>query len=135
MDDQALPNHEIEVTAGPGAAASARTAVAQLGVPQLRQQMDDVQLALSEIVTNAVCHGRLRWDIDAVRIIVGTGQDRVRVTVEQPTVAEGVTIREPWLSKEDAGGFGLLLVDQLADDWGHDRGPPGRVWFEFGKRW
>lgn len=91
----------------------------------------DVQLATSEIATNAVRHGRLRQDIDALRISAGTGRDAVRVTVEQPTVAS-VRIEEPRLG-EDAGGFGLHVVD-IADDWGHDPGPPGRVWFEFSKQ-
>jgi anti-sigma regulatory factor (Ser/Thr protein kinase) len=131
MEDQADPKHEIEITAGPEAAASARAAVAQLAVVPLRRRMDDVQLAISEVVTNAVIHGGLRWDIDAVRIVVGRGHDRVRVTVEQRTIAAGVRIGEPRLGEENPGGFGLHLVDQLADNWGHDPGPPGRVWFEF----
>jgi anti-sigma regulatory factor (Ser/Thr protein kinase) len=132
MEDQANPQQETEVIAGPGAAASARAAVAQMVASHLQQRMDDVQLAASEIVTNAVRHGRLRQDIDTVRISVGTGRNVVRVTVEQPTVAS-VRIEEPRLG-EDPGGFGLHLVDHVADDWGHDPGPPGRVWFEFSKQ-
>jgi anti-sigma regulatory factor (Ser/Thr protein kinase) len=132
MEDQGLPEHEIEVTAGPEAASSARAAIAQLGISQLRERMDDLHLAISELVTNAVRHGDLRWDVDVVRIIVGAGQDSVRVTVEQPTIAYGVTIGDVRLAEDDPGGFGLRLVDRLADGWGHDPGPPGRVWFEFG---
>jgi hypothetical protein len=64
---------------------------------------------------------------------VGTDPDKVRVTVEQPTVAD-VRIEEPRFEKENPGGFGLRLVDQVVDSWGHDPGPPGRVWLEFGKR-
>jgi anti-sigma regulatory factor (Ser/Thr protein kinase) len=133
MEDQAFTKREIEVIAGPEAAASARAAVAQMGVLQLHERMDEVQLAVSEVVTNAVRHGRLRQDVDAVRITVGTGPDKVRVTVEQPTVAD-VMIEEPRFDKENPGGFGLHLVDQVVDNWGHDPGPPGRVWLEFGKR-
>jgi anti-sigma regulatory factor (Ser/Thr protein kinase) len=132
MDDEDVSQQEIQVIAGPEAAASARGAIADLGVSLLRERMDDVQLAISEIVTNAVRHGRLRQDIDAVRITVGTGHDAVRVTVEQPTVAS-VRIEEPRLGGEDPGGFGLHLVDHVADGWGHDPGPPGRVWFEFSR--
>jgi anti-sigma regulatory factor (Ser/Thr protein kinase) len=131
MDEQVGPQHEIEVIAGPEAPASARAAVARLGMLQLEKRMADVQLAISEVVTNAVRHGGLRWDLDRVRITVGAGQDTVRVTVEQPTIAEGVKIEEPPLRMENPGGFGLRLVDQVADHWGHDHGPPGRVWFEF----
>jgi anti-sigma regulatory factor (Ser/Thr protein kinase) len=131
MGDPAVPQHEIEVIAGPEAAASARAAVAHLGMLQLQKRMADVKLALSEVVTNAVRHGALRWDVDQVRIIVGAGQDAVRVTVEQPTIAEGVRIHEPRVGSVNPGGFGLRLVDQVVDHWGHDPGPPGRVWFEF----
>lgn len=60
-----------EVIAGPGASASARAAVAQMVASHVQQRTDDVQLATSEIVTNAVRHGRLRQDVDAVRISVG----------------------------------------------------------------
>ncbi len=134
MDDKALAEHEIEVVAGPEAAALARARVAQLGVLYLQHRMRDVQLAVSEIVTNAVRHGGLRPDVDAVRITVGTGEDSVTITVEQPTIAEGVEVVEPRLQEGDPGGFGLRLVDQVADSWGHDPGPPGRVWLKFRRR-
>jgi anti-sigma regulatory factor (Ser/Thr protein kinase) len=133
MEDEGIARHEIEVVAGPDAAAAARAAVAQLGVLQFHQRLGDVQLAISEVVTNAVRHGGLRGGVDAVRITVGTGQDTVRITVEQPTIAEGVAVVEPRLEEENPGGFGLRLVDEVADNWGHESGPPGRVWLEFEK--
>jgi len=133
MEDKTLAEHEIEVVAGPEAAAVARARVARLGVLQLQRRMPDVQLAVSEIVTNAVRHGGLREGVDAVRITVGTGEDSVTITVEQPTKAEGVEIGEPRLQEDDPGGFGLHLVDQVADSWGHDAGPPGRVWLTFAR--
>jgi anti-sigma regulatory factor (Ser/Thr protein kinase) len=131
MEDEALAKHEIEIVAGPDAAALARARVAQLNVLQLHHRMPDVQLAVSEIVTNAVRHGGLRTDVDAVRITVGTGEESVTITVEQPTIAAGVRVAEPRLQKENPGGFGLRLVDQIADSWGHEPGPPGRVWLKF----
>ena len=127
-----VPQLEIEVIAGAEAAAFARAAVAQLGgVSELEERLDAVRLSISEVVTNAVRHGGLRPEIDAVRITVGTGPDKVRITVEQPTAAD-VRVGQPRLGGEP-GGFGLQLVDRVADGWGHDPGPPGRVWIEFGK--
>ncbi len=133
MEDKALAQHEIEVVAGPEAAAVARARVAHLGVLQLQRRMVDVQLAVSEIVTNAVRHGGLREGVDAVRIIVGSAEESVTITVEQPTIAEGLEVGEPRLQQDDPGGFGLRLVDQVADSWGHDPGPPGRVWLTFAR--
>jgi anti-sigma regulatory factor (Ser/Thr protein kinase) len=132
MEGQTLAQLEIQVVAGPQAAASARAAVARLGVLPLQHRIDDVQLAISEVVTNAVRHGGLRTDIDAVRITVRTGEKAVRIAVEQSAAVEGLTIQQP-LAGLEPGGFGLRLVDQVSDNWGYDRGPPGRVWFEFGR--
>jgi len=41
-----------------------------LGVLQLQHRIDDVQLAISDVVTNAVRYGGLRPDIDPVRVTV-----------------------------------------------------------------
>jgi anti-sigma regulatory factor (Ser/Thr protein kinase) len=129
--DRAVSQHDIDVIAGPGAAASARHAVAALGEFQVRQRIDAVQLATSELVTNAVRHGDLRHDVDPIHITVRIGDQSLSVTVEQPTAAADVGVAEGRLGSEDAGGFGLRLVDQLVDKWGYDPGPPGHVWFEF----
>lgn len=82
-----------------------------------------LELVVSELFTNAVVHGRgpiqarLSVERDCVRVEIidhGGGQPRLR----PPT--------EP-------GGWGLRLVDQLADAWGSDVGD-GRtlVWAEHG---
>src|SRR5689334_15349761 len=97
MEYGALGEHEIEVVAGPEAAAVARARVAQLGVLELQHRMADVQLAISEIVTNAVRHGGLSEGVDAVRISVGSGEDAVTITVEQPTSVEALEVGEPRL--------------------------------------
>ena len=132
MEDHDIPRHEIEVTAGPQSAAQARAALAHIAAAYLdERRIEDVQLALTEVVTNAVGHGGLRPDIDAIRITVGTGIRSFRLMVEQPTVVEGLQIREPQRTDADElGGLGLRLVDHLADNWGHDPGPPGRAWFD-----
>jgi hypothetical protein len=55
--DRAVSQHDIDVVAGPEAAAAARHAIAALGELQVRQRIDAVQLATSELVTNAIRHG------------------------------------------------------------------------------
>jgi signal transduction histidine kinase len=85
-----------------------------------------VALVVTELVTNAVVHGRARpvlrvaWDGDVVRIEVeddGPGRPTLRP-----------------MSATTTSGRGLALVDQIADDWGiieADPDAPGRrkaVW-------
>jgi anti-sigma regulatory factor (Ser/Thr protein kinase) len=101
--------------------------------PTLGERHADARLALSEIVANAVRHAGLR-DFDVVGMVIEADEDHVRVEVEQRTSAADVRLVEPNLEGSDrVGGFGLRLVDQTADRWGYEAGPPGRVWFEFGR--
>lgn len=99
--------------------------------PTLGERHDDAHLALSEIADNAVRHAGLR-DREVVRMVIEADEDHVRVEVEQRTSATEVRLVEPSTEGPDrVGGFGLRLVDQIADTWGYEAGPPGRVWFEF----
>lgn len=80
------------------------------------------QLLVSELVTNALQHGRGRID---VRIDRSPGQLRVSVDDEsraQPVVRSG--------DIDDDGGRGLLIVETLASSWGVRRSGRGKsVWF------
>ena len=103
--------------------------------PVLNERADDARLAISEIAANAVMHGQLRPGQDALRLLIDADDDRVRIELEQVTAAVGVRVVEPRL--EDAirvGGFGLRIIEQTADEWGVETGPPGHVWFEFRSR-
>jgi anti-sigma regulatory factor (Ser/Thr protein kinase) len=102
----ALPRH-------PGAAAEARRFIAGLlrkrGVPS--QTLENATLVSSELVTNAYRHGEGEIELrvalldDRLRIeVVDAGQDQV------PAVREQV--------QDEAGGWGLRIVDQLALQWG-----------------
>jgi CheY-like chemotaxis protein len=90
-----------------------------------RQLLDDVQLLVSELVTNAVVHARsdaqvaVRLLPDALRIEV---VDRGRPHLPAPSVPE----------RADAeSGRGLFLVEQLATAWGVEPIDGGKsVWFE-----
>ncbi len=82
-------------------------------------------LLTSELVTNAVLHGRSRAVLDAR---VPEGSLRVEVHDLDPRVPEVA-------DRGDAaeGGRGLLLVGALADRWGSERHPSGHgkaIWFE-----
>ena len=103
------------------ARAFIRCAVQMLGT----SASDDVLLLTSEAVTNSVVHA----STESVGVSLWRGGDRVHVSVtdndpEQPEI-------QP-LDPTRAGGFGVRLIDLLADDWGVARlGDDGKcVWFE-----
>ena len=85
--------------------------------------LDVATLLLSEVVTNAVLHARTE-----VRVAVSWVADRLRVEVADASPLAPT----PRNFSEDAGtGRGMLLVAELADDWGTQPAEPGKVvWFE-----
>jgi anti-sigma regulatory factor (Ser/Thr protein kinase) len=120
---------DIELPARPQASRLARLALdGWLNRTVGPSRADDVRLAAVEIVSNAIRHAGLRAD-ETVRLSTAVDDGSVRVEVEQPTPAADVRI-VPEPERAVGGGFGLVLVDRIADRWGAERGPPGRVWFE-----
>jgi anti-sigma regulatory factor (Ser/Thr protein kinase) len=86
---------------------------------------NDVRLLTTELITNAIRHGGVS-SLEQVIVDVRTADDLLSVSVEQPTSAGRAAIR---MRDVGSGGFGLRLVDRLADDWGVVQGIPGSVWF------
>ncbi len=89
---------------------------------------DDLLLLLTELVTNAVKHGEGARGAPVV-VTVAQTQARVRVTVTDHGRAfswQGRDAHRP----ESGGGYGLVLVDELATAWGIDGDRPTTVWFE-----
>ena len=89
--------------------------------------LDDIRLLVSELVTNAVRHS------DAP----GNGEICVDVTIEsrrlRVEVADAGAGFEPQPRDDEMsrpGGWGLYLVDRIADRWGVIRNHLNRVWFE-----
>ncbi len=88
---------------------------------------NDLLLLVTELVTNAVRHGNggSEGTVDlGMRIAAG----RIRVDVAHP--GSGFTHEIAAPSRGEAGGWGLYLVDRIADDWGIE-GSNGStsVWF------
>jgi len=80
--------------------------------------VDSVILMISELATNAVQHGRSRFEV-----VIDTQPDAVRVTVFDQSRSE-VSPRSPAVT--DVHGRGLQIVRVLADEWGV--GAPSDDW-------
>ncbi|MFD5007189.1 ATP-binding protein [Streptomyces mutabilis] len=77
--------------------------------------VDDCVLLVSELVTNAVLHGRSDDEPWVVRVEWFRKGTALRVEVHNPGLPEDVWVRCP--DSDDAHGRGLLLVDAIADSW------------------
>jgi anti-sigma regulatory factor (Ser/Thr protein kinase) len=87
------------------------------------QQRRDAVLMVSELVTNAVLHG-----VGAISLRIDAELDTVRIEVAD----EGHVALSPNPEPSTHGGWGLRIVDWLADDWGVLDGST-KVWFRLGR--
>jgi len=84
--------------------------------------VDTVEMLTSELVTNAVLHGRSTLVVQLTMVA-----DTVQIVVEDNSPVPPQS-RDPEDFAE--GGRGLLLVDWLASSWGWEVTPTGKyVWF------
>jgi anti-sigma regulatory factor (Ser/Thr protein kinase) len=90
-----------------------------------RQILDDVDVMVTELVTNAVLNARTPCEVT----VTFMKHDRLRVAVHdydpsppQPTPVDPMS----------SGGRGLHIIEALAADWGTDEHPTNGkvVWFE-----
>jgi anti-sigma regulatory factor (Ser/Thr protein kinase) len=120
---------DIEVQRDDHAPAAARDAVSRFAGVVGAERLDDLRLLTSELVTNAVKYGgagdlRLHMDVRGNRLRVeitdqGTGFD-----------AQSKADARDREDLEQVGGWGLPIVEALAQDWGSFEGST-HVWFEF----
>ena len=117
---------EQELPKSREAPALARDAVARLRGDVPEDFVDDATLLVSELVSNGVKYGgegRIMLQIEA-------DPNRVRAEiVDQGGGFEPRTRASRKMALADEGGWGLHLVETLADDWGVYEGST-HVWFE-----
>jgi serine/threonine-protein kinase RsbW len=122
-------NLVFELTAGPMAAPVARRALIAGNWSVPSSVRDDVLLLVTELVTNAVRHSSAGPD-GLVRVQLRQGTDILRVAVSDE--GTGFTA-EPPLGRNEAAGWGLELVDRIADRWAVTPIGSGTcAWFEIG---
>ena len=124
-DPIAAPGNTLDVGAEPDAVPSARRFARETAVQVGRADLADMaELVASELVTNAMLHGKA-----PVRLIVILHDSGLRVEVADNS--RNVPVR-PQLGAEGMTGRGLALVDAVSQLWGVDPAADGGkvVWAE-----
>jgi two-component sensor histidine kinase len=113
-----------DIPRDPRAPSIARRMVDDLSGVLAPAAADHARLLLSEVVTNAVRHG----EGDTVRVVMDAGDGRrLRCAVIDDGHGFAPAARDKPLT--DEGGWGLELVETLAQRWGVHDGST-HVWFE-----
>ena len=117
----------MELPPAPESAGAAREALAPLGERLPEELLETIRLLVTELITNSVKHGH-------------TDERQVRVTVTlSPEVLRGEVTDggsgfepppPPADPSETPSGWGLYLVDRIADRWGVENDDGTLVWFE-----
>jgi two-component sensor histidine kinase len=113
---------------GPGAPSVARGELRAGDGAVPPSVRDDVLLLVTELVTNAVRHAGVGPG-ERLHVAVTRRRSRVRVEVAHPgSEFDHMPVRP---AHDVTGGWGLVLLDRIADRWGIEHhGPDTGVWFE-----
>jgi anti-sigma regulatory factor (Ser/Thr protein kinase) len=126
--DDVEMEHRATFELAPEAASKARVVVNdELGRAITGKVLEDATLLVSELVTNAVRHAP-RAGSPEVELRLKVDPERVRVVVSDPGAGFVVAPRLPTAS--ESSGWGLYLVDRIADRWGIISKGRNEVWFE-----
>lgn len=129
MTERQSPHRlRIELVPTPTAASDVRIALRRaISGTCFEPRQHDAYLVASELVTNAVLHGR-----EPIRVIITVTAEWLRLEV---TDASPVSPTFSLMDPTAVTGRGLLLVSSLADRWGVDPSPDGKtVWMELVSR-
>jgi anti-sigma regulatory factor (Ser/Thr protein kinase) len=123
--EETSPSFEVRLSPTPRAPAAARHSLERLAGRLDPDGLDTMRLLVSELVTNSVRHGGGDgW----IRVSVRETPRALRVAVTNPGGGFEAAHGAPRLG--DPSGWGLYLVEQLADRWGVAHEGETRVWFE-----
>jgi anti-sigma regulatory factor (Ser/Thr protein kinase) len=90
----------------------------------------DLMLLATEVVNNAVVHASQRGEANGdIRVEIAVSEARMRLAVRDRGGGFEVPAPPEPASDEQVGGWGLYIVDAIADEWGIDRDPT-TVWLE-----
>jgi anti-sigma regulatory factor (Ser/Thr protein kinase) len=116
----------LRLDRGPNAAATARRGLAGLRGDLDPPLMETLRLLVTELVTNSVKH----TGADSVQLKVLVG--RTAVLTEVTDAGPGFDPETTGTPTTDHNGWGLFLVERLAERWGVSSDGDGhtKVWFE-----
>ncbi len=120
--------YKTELRGGRDAPAAARARLReQLAGRVSQDDLDDVVVLASELVTNAVRHaGADRDDTVVVHLALAFDVLRVEVCDHGPGFEPPAVLRQ----RAQGGGNGLILVERLSSSWGVCSDDGTCVWFE-----
>jgi anti-sigma regulatory factor (Ser/Thr protein kinase) len=117
----------LRLASGPDAVGVARRGLDSLANQVGSATLNDMRLLVSELVTNSVRHARTS-EGDQLELEISFSSQMVHVCVTDHGPGFEVSARTP--DDDPGSGWGLFLVDQLADRWGVDVNGTTQVWFE-----
>ena len=123
---------QLDIPVSPQAAGEARRLVTDAcGDLATQTELDNARLLTSELVTNAVRHALMsEGDVLTVVVDVSPGRAMISVRDRGPGFSPNPIGAPPF---DLATGWGLTLVESLAEAWGVDQQPNGfSVWAELG---
>jgi serine/threonine-protein kinase RsbW len=130
-DRQMVDTQETDVRLllppSPDSPAAARDAMSQFEGRVGEEILENLRLIVSELVTNSYRHAAMRGD-DRQEVRAGLRDGVLRLEVHD-TGSGFAAPTEPTPHAES--GWGLYLVDHIADRWGVNRGRSTEVWAEF----
>jgi anti-sigma regulatory factor (Ser/Thr protein kinase) len=121
----------LDLPCTPEAVPEARRAIADLDEQIEAERATDLSLLASELITNSVRHAETTADC-TIGFQIELTEDLVRVEVRDP----GSGFRPqalPGPRRGHPGGWGLFLVDRLAENWGVLTDGATVVWFEMSR--
>jgi anti-sigma regulatory factor (Ser/Thr protein kinase) len=115
----------LRLDRGPDAAAKARRGLSRLRGDLDAPLVETLRLLVTELVTNSVKH----TGASTIELTVRVGSTTVMTEVSDG--GPGFDPGETGSPANDHTGWGLFLVERLAERWGvHKHGGAARVWFE-----
>ncbi len=119
---------DLSLDPKPEVVTTARHALDQLVDLLPQEKLEDVQLVVSELVTNSILHAELSPD-DQISLTVTVSAGSVRGRVCDPGSGFEAP-SEPCPRPDMRGGWGLPIVETISDRWGVERNNHACVWFE-----